>query len=597
VKSGGRPVDNRIGGKSQGGLAAVITELIEAVHLEQRRIEEPRNRTRYFVFGKVDEREEEDGVVFVFRHAPDRVLPDARYAGPRQEECLFRVGGVFLPGFMTLAETGVAIGFGFEEIAHHNLTPESVAETAGRGLEYVMDTRVLNRYLGDFLEARRDVGNPLLSEILVNRQAVPIQPVATPPAYPDLNPSQHHAIEKVLSQRVTFVWGPPGTGKTKTLAAVAASLVASGKRVLLSAISNMALDQLLLATVDRLGHTADRISIARTGSRMDPAAEPFSRRSFDGSGKSTAQKRRAWNGHVEDAQLVAANFTMLTYPRGAYPGFFDYVIADEVSMANVPSLVAATYYATTGVAFGGDPFQLPPIYPDDAETPNDWYRANVFEMAEIHDRHDPRVAFLDTQYRMQKEIGDLVSDLFYGGELKTGTASRPVLSAFGGRVVFVQSRGRVQYSEALAGEIEDERRFNESHAADVVGVVSSLLDAGVKGSEIGIITPYNAQVVTIAGKLRTVLGERHKALKQIKVSTVHSFQGQERRAIVVDFTDDNVRPTRLTAKWELINVALSRAKEQLVIVGNRSYLTNEEFFSPSEIGVFERMIAHASVVA
>ena len=129
----------------------MITELIEAVHLEQRRIEEPRNRTRYFVFGKVDEREEEDGVVFVFRHAPDRVLRDARYAGPRQEECLFRVGGVFLPGFMTLAETGVAIGFGFEEIAHHNLTPESVAETAGRGLEYVMDTRVLNRYLGDFL--------------------------------------------------------------------------------------------------------------------------------------------------------------------------------------------------------------------------------------------------------------------------------------------------------------------------------------------------------------------------------------------------------------------------------------------------------------
>jgi superfamily I DNA and/or RNA helicase len=377
----------------------------------------------------------------------------------------------------------------------------------------------------------------------------------------------------------------------------------------------MALDQLLLATVERLGHDADCISIVRTGSRMDPAAEPFSRRAFDashsagtphlaGTSRSAGLSRgggtqnwRAWNGHVEDARLVAANFTMLTYPRGAYPGVFDYVIADEVSMANVPSLIAATYYATTGVAFGGDPFQLPPIYPDDAEVPNDWYRANVFEMAEVCDRHDPRVAFLDTQYRMQREIGDLVSDLFYGGELKTGTALRPVLPTFGGRVVFVQSTGRVQYSEALAGEFEDERRFNEPHASDVAGTVVSLLGAGVKGADIGIITPYNAQVVTIAGKLRTVLGERHKALKQIKVSTVHSFQGQERRAIIVDFTDDNVRPTRLTAKWELVNVALSRAKEQLVIVGNRSYLTNEEFFSPAEVEVFDRMLSHASIDA
>jgi superfamily I DNA and/or RNA helicase len=170
------------------------------------------------------------------------------------------------------------------------------------------------------------------------------------------------------------------------------------------------------------------------------------------------------------------------------------------------------------------------------------------------------------------------------------------LPAFGARVVFIQSAGRVQYSEALAEDIENERRFNEPHAADVVDAVVSLLGAGVKGSEIGIITPYNAQVVTIAGKLRAVLGDRHKALKQIKVSTVHSFQGQERRAIVVDFTDDNVRPTRLTAKWELVNVALSRAKEQLVIVGNRSYLTNEEFFSPGEVEVFGKMLGHACVV-
>ena len=47
-------------------------------------------------------------------------------------------------------------------------------------------------------------------------------------------------------------------------------------------------------------------------------------------------------------------------------------------------------------------------------------------------------------------------------------------------------------------------------------------------------------------------------MQGLKVSTVHSFQGQERRVIIMDFSNDNIRPTRLTAKWELVNVALSR---------------------------------------
>jgi len=94
-------------------------------------------------------------------------------------------------------------------------------------------------------------------------------------------------------------------------------------------------------------------------------------------------------------------------------------------MSNIPNLAAASFYAGTGYGPRGDPFQLPPIYPGDAEIPNEFFRRNVFETAGIVDRHDPRVAFLDTQYRMQKEIGDLVSDLFYGESSKTAAAARP----------------------------------------------------------------------------------------------------------------------------------------------------------------------------
>ncbi|MBA7571456.1 hypothetical protein ES695_13460 [Candidatus Atribacteria bacterium 1244-E10-H5-B2] len=136
-------------------------------------------------------------------------------------------------------------------------------------------------------------------------------------------------------------------------------------------------------------------------------------------------------------------------------------------------------------------------------------------------------------------------------------------------------------------------RFNEVHAESVIKAVCVALRQGVKSSDIGIIAPYNAQVVKILQKLRQFSRQNALDIDGLKVSTVHSFQGQERRVIVVDFTDDNVRPTHLTAKRQLINVALSRAKEQLVIVGNHDYLMSKEYFNEKEIEIFKRLLKHA----
>jgi len=574
----------------------MIHDIIAAVQLEQRRIEEPRNRSRYFIFGKTGEQETDEFLSFTFQSVPERVLRDAYYKGMRREECLFKIGDVFVPGFMGLDAGGVAVGVSFDEMVQRDVDPEWVREAAEHGFEYIMDSRDLVKYLHDFLVDTQGDDNPFLDDILGGKETSPIEPIARPAAYGDLNPSQHRAIEKALTQRVTFVWGPPGTGKTKTLAAMAANLIGANKRVLLATLSNMALDQLLQATIERLGSSAGATTIARMGTQMDEAAERYGRRAFPEKRFGAKRAGYTWGDHVHESNLVAANFTMLTYPNAAYPGTFDYVIADEVSMANIPNLVAATYYAETGVVFGGDPFQLPPIYPEDAEVPNEWFTESVFDKAGIDDLHDPRVAFLDTQYRMQEEIGDLVSDLFYGNELKTGTRRRPLIPVFDARVVFLQSSGQVRYSDAYSTEVEDHRRFNDSHAESVVDTVVSLLETGIHPSDIGVITPYNAQVVLIARTLQSALVGREHLLKDIKISTVHSFQGQERRVIINDFTDDNVPPTHLTAKWNLINVALSRAKEQLVIVGNKDYLLNDEFFTTSQLKIFEKILDHAHVI-
>jgi hypothetical protein len=61
-------------------------------------------------------------------------------------------------------------------------------------------------------------------------------------------------------------------------------------------------------------------------------------------------------------------------------------------------------------------------------------------------------------------------------------------------------------------------------------------------------------------------------------------------------TDDNVAPTYLTARWQLINVALSRSKEQPIVVGSREYLMNKEYLGDEEIETFKRLLRHARIL-
>jgi hypothetical protein len=227
----------------------MLNDIIDAVRLEIERLGEPCNRTRYFLFGKADELETDEVLGFTFRNAPERVLRDARWTASRQEECLFRIGDAFANGFMALSENGVTVDFTLEELAQRGLSVARVQHAADRGIEYVMDTRDLTGHLMGFLDARRDEANPVLEDILLRSSPTAVDPIAKTGRLAGLNPSQTRAIEKALSQRVTFLWGPPGTGKTRTMAALAALLVKRKKRVLLSALSNLALDQLLLATV------------------------------------------------------------------------------------------------------------------------------------------------------------------------------------------------------------------------------------------------------------------------------------------------------------------------------------------------------------
>ena len=571
----------------------IIDEIISGVEEERERIEEPKNRSRYFIFGKISEEITNKGYSAIFENVPDPVYRNAEY----RKESFFRVGDIYILGNFRKVKNSIEITFFNSEINKYEIQLENLKRITNLGIDYIMDTRQLVEYLLNFLIAKKGKSNSFISLLMSPIEINNIYDDRKEKLneYKDLNPSQNSAIRKVLNQKVTFVWGPPGTGKTKTMAALADCLLSNGRTVLLSALSNLALDQLFIQTIQRLGEKTNRLLIARLGKNMSDDVKGFSKNAFERNQFRSFHNECIWREHVENSSLVGANLTYLTLPNIFMKKRFDYVIIDEVSMANIPSIIAASYYAKKGVVVGGDPHQLPPIFPEDAEKPNEWFSSNVFEKAGIESTDNPKAAFLDTQYRMQEKIGDLISEMFYEGKLKTGT--KP-MQGNPNRVIFIDSSGMVQQTEF---DTNMQRRYNHHHAETISQIVQKLIkqilpqDSHI--SDVGIIAPYNAQVVQIHSLLKSISERKNLNLNNIKVSTVHSFQGQERKIIIFDITDSNIIPTTLTAKWQLINVSLSRAKEYLIVIGNRDYLQNKQYFNDTEISMFSKLLDHAKVVS
>ncbi|OQA79406.1 MAG: ATP-dependent RecD-like DNA helicase [bacterium ADurb.Bin243] len=575
-----------------------LNEIQESVKSEITRLDEPRNRARYFMYGKAGESDSDGSYSVVFRNAPERVLRDIKYV----YEPLFRVGDLFVNGKFEKVSNGVKVTFEKAVLRSSGIDNFNLRQITDFGIDYIMDGRRLTADLLNFLTINSTNPNEIVSSLLDKSVLSDHKEVVAAFAADKLNESQIKAVKKALSQNITFVWGPPGTGKTKTMGALASHLIKNGKRVLLTALSNKALDQLLISTLESASPLNKfNITVARTGSvdNMHDSVKIFSRDIYQNRQYRIKRNAFTWNEHVSLCTCVATNFASLASPKTADPGPVDFVIADEMSMASIPAIIAACYYAKKGVVLGGDPMQLPPIFPDDADKPNAWFSRNIFDMAKV-ERHDERTAFLDTQYRMQEPIGNLVSDLFYEGELKTGTAKKDIKGTFKSNIVFINCKGKIENINGAVINGTEERRFNEKHAEAIAGITIKLVNnKEFKSEEIGIIAPYNAQIV----KIKEVLAKSTELIKinpeyfeQVQVSTIHSFQGQEKSVIIMNICDDEVKPTRLTARKELINVALSRAKELLIIVGNRDYLLNQNYFSKDETEIFKKIIESSEVI-
>ncbi|MEL6427933.1 MAG: AAA domain-containing protein [Planctomycetota bacterium] len=288
---------------------------------------------------------------------------------------------------------------------------------------------------------------------------------------------------------------------------------------------------------------------------------------------------------IPKARILGTTLTK-TYLKVKQLGRFDTVIVDEVSMALLPALYVAGGLALERVIVSGDFRQLAPIVTTEEEELREELGRDVFETAGVVELCERRaeaahVQMLREQFRMAPSICERISGPMYAGELVTAAGRRanplPAPTPFVGALTVVDtSRLHPFESLSMGGS-----RTNLLHTLVTRNIALQLKQAGCLPSvdSMGVVTPYKAQ----AALHREVLNDA--GLELVAAGTVHRYQGDEKSLIAVDFPESEgparrigmflqgTRPSSISAR--LLNVAVSRAKEHLVVVANLTHLNKD----------------------
>lgn len=467
-----------------------------------------------------------------------------------------------------------------------------------------------------------------LVEVLLGVRSAPTPKVraAIPPEAASLHPAQQEAVVQALStSTVSLIHGPPGTGKTRTCAAVAAAAIREGQRVLLCAASNGGADELARALgrvgvdVLRVGHPArvdealhpwllservanhPRAVLARDLIRLAENLRTRSGASRKKGGEARAERmeRKAeWRAMLADARTYTAQAEeeVLRRSRAVVSTLagaggmqlasesFDLLILDEASQASTPLALVALPRASR-VVLAGDHRQLPPTVLSPAAA-RGGLAATVFERL----METPGVpgAMLTEQHRMHADLMAFPNVHEYGGLLTAhpACAARDLAARLGRPVNHPDLQPVWQWVDTAGTGFSDElppggtSHRNPGEASLCAALVRQLLEEGVAPSEVAVVVPYRAQV----DLLSTLLGPLLDA--GVEVDSVDGFQGREKDAVVLSLTRSNERGEMgFVEDRRRLNVALTRARCLLRVVGDSGTVGIR--------GTGEALLAHA----
>ena len=423
---------------------------------------------------------------------------------------------------------------------------------------------------------------------------------------PWLNPSQQQAVQQVIEAReAAIIHGPPGTGKTTTLVEAIIETLRHETQVLVCAPSNAAVDW-ISGQLSRRGVPVLRVgnplrmsnemldcSYERRFAAHPDYAELWSiRRTLrDSHGKGREQQARLSNlrdrateleirinadlfdqARVVSCTLIGSAYHILEHRH--FPTLF----IDEAAQALEPACWAAILKCDR-VIFSGDPQQLPPTVkcPEAARA-----GLSVTLMQKVTETKPACVTLLTVQYRMHRDIMGFSSRWVYHGRLTADPAVADRLVSppdtpltwvdtsqcrFGERASRTGSRSNAEEARLLIHTLRD--------YIDMIGFEKIQNER----TDFGIISPYRAQVRLVRRLLK--LQKFFRTLRhQITVNTVDGFQGQERDVIVISMVRDNDEgAVGFLGDLRRMNVAMTRARMKLIVVGNAETLSRHRFYA------------------
>jgi ATP-dependent RNA/DNA helicase IGHMBP2 len=431
------------------------------------------------------------------------------------------------------------------------------------------------------------------------------------------------ACHALLAEDVALVHGPPGTGKTRVLVDVIARCVARGERVLALTASNAAIDHLALSvlrqvpgvalarlgdparTADELeAHTLVGLTEAHPHRRMARDLVEQARALLGGARRRSDRGREAWarerEARVEAGRLFAearrleriAAADVLARTRvlcGTLTGRlddvigdagdnggddgFDVLVVDEASQALTPAVLCGLPWVKR-VLLAGDHKQLPPVVVS-TEAARLGLGETAFAALCAADHGGAVSHMLTVQHRMHEEIMRWPSATSYAGRLVAHDTVRDALLPLPAERPSRPTQPLDVIDTAGAGFDEESpadspSKENPGEARLVALLVEDLVDAGLSPADIGVITPYAGQSARLQTQLSALVD------RGLEVDSVDGFQGREKEAIVLSAVRSNTAgEVGFLADARRLNVALTRAKKKLVVLGDSATLSTD----------------------
>ncbi|KAH7849649.1 hypothetical protein Vadar_020933 [Vaccinium darrowii] len=376
----------------------------------------------------------------------------------------------------------------------------------------------------------------------------------------NLNNDQRRAIIKILTAKdYTLILGMPGTGKTSTMVHAVKALLMRGASILLTSYTNSAVDNLLLKL------KAQGIDFVRIG-RNDAVHEQIRGHCFSAMDLHGTEEIKV---RLDQTKVVAVTCLGITSPLLVNKRF-DVCIMDEAGQTTLPVSLGPLMYASKFVLVG-DHYQLPPLVQSTEALENGM---GVSLFCRLSEAHPQAISALQSQYRMCAGIMELSNALIYGNRLHCGssevenaklnyTSSKYVSPWL--KEVLDPNRPVIFIDTDMlpALEAKDGKTVNNPTEANIIAkITEELVCKGIEVEDIGIITPYNSQTNLI----------RHAVSTSVEIHTIDKYQGRDKDCILVSFVRSNESSrnciSSLLGDWHRVNVALTRAKKKLIMVGS-----------------------------